>query len=152
MCCSTPPPRVKKLRFFTEIQPLNFLSRSFLYRKPGVRRSFLWLRRARLGRLSARPERFVRAGHVCVVRNCVICGYSLIYIYIYIHIYVYIYIYVSYKYMYTYVLNIHIYIYMYIYIYIHTYIYIYYFKYMTRRRLPSVARRSSRSPLVAATA
>ena len=31
------PPRVKKLCFFTEIQPLNFLTKSFLFRKPGVR-------------------------------------------------------------------------------------------------------------------
>ena len=32
-----PPPRVKKLRFFTEIQPLNFLMWSSLIRRPGVR-------------------------------------------------------------------------------------------------------------------
>ena len=36
MCFSSHPQRVKKLRFFTEIQALDFLSRSFLYRKPGV--------------------------------------------------------------------------------------------------------------------
>ena len=40
MCFSSPPPWVKKLSFFTGIQPLNFLTRNFLINEPGVAYGF----------------------------------------------------------------------------------------------------------------